>query len=106
MMVLEPLACSGTGPECADIAAGNELDPGGVLFARTTDGAVLPVPPFDVLATGAPEPMQPLAIPGPGIPLDGTFMRASLPTTIPPIRWCRRTSRLAPALPARRSPSA
>ncbi len=83
MMVLEPLACSGTGPECADIAAGNELDPGGVLFARTTDGAVLPVPPFDVLATGAPEPMQPLAIPGAGIPLDATFMRAVPPNNDP-----------------------
>jgi len=83
MMVLEPLACSGTGPDCAATAPGIDLDPGGVLFARTTDGTILPVPPFDVLATGAPETMQPLGIPGPGIPLDATFLRAVPPNNDP-----------------------
>jgi hypothetical protein len=83
MMVLEPLACSGTGPDCANTAAGIDLDPGGVLFARTTDGSILPVPPFDVLDSGAHEPMQPLGIPGAGIPLDGTFLRAVPPNNDP-----------------------
>ncbi|HEY6808422.1 MAG TPA: hypothetical protein VI160_06505, partial [Gemmatimonadales bacterium] len=83
MMVLEPLACSGTGPDCSSATAGIDLDPGGVLFARTTDGAILPVPPFDVLAQGAPEQMQPLGVPGPGIPLDGTFTRAVPPNNDP-----------------------
>jgi hypothetical protein len=83
MMVLEPLACSGTGPDCAATTPGIELDPGGVLFARTTDGTILPVPPFDVLAAGAPETMQPLQPPSAGIPLDGTFLRAVPPNNDP-----------------------
>ncbi|HET7788658.1 MAG TPA: hypothetical protein VFL36_21970 [Myxococcales bacterium] len=95
MMVLEPLACSGTGPDCSATTAGIDLDPGGVLFARTTDGSILPVPPFDVLATGAPETMQPLGVPGPGIPLDAAFLRAvpPNPTTLlvsPDLAPCTR----------------
>jgi hypothetical protein len=50
IMVLEPLAA---------VTPGTQIDPGGVLLARTSDGAILPMPGFDYRATGEP-PMQPL----------------------------------------------
>jgi len=95
-MVLEPLACSGTSPDCGNTPGGVELDSGGILFARTADGAILPVPPFDVLSTAAPEPMQPLVVPGSvGIPMDIAFLRAvppraTLPLIPPDLSPCTR----------------
>jgi hypothetical protein len=81
LMVLDPKAT----PE-----AGNVLDPGGVLFARTGLGAgpkgIVPIPPFNVSvndpAVPAPEPMQPLSMGGPGLTQEGTFLRAVKPRAI------------------------
>lgn len=78
MMVLAP--APGSTP-------GREVDPGGVLFARTSDGAILPLPPARYDGTGG-TPMQPL-IPlrsggaGTNIAREATFLRAFRPSTAP-----------------------
>jgi len=73
MMVLKPLD---------QTTPGMDLDPGGVLFAETGTGSIVPIPPFGLQQTGQ-EPMQPLALPGPGLILEGTFLRAVPPRTSP-----------------------
>ena len=76
MMVLEPLAT----PE-----PGQDLDPGGVIFAQTGTGApkgIVPIPPFPLQDT-AREPMQPLSLPGTGFTREGTFLRAVMPRPVP-----------------------
>ena len=77
MMVLEPL--NQTTP-------GMDLDSGGVLFAETGifggPRGVVPVPPFGLQETGQ-EPMQPLSLPGAGLTVEGTFLRAVPPSTSP-----------------------
>jgi hypothetical protein len=77
MMVLEPL--NQTTP-------GMDLDPGGVLFAETGRsgglGRIVPIPPFGLQETGQ-EPMQPLSLPGAGLIVEGTFLRAVPPRTSP-----------------------
>lgn len=78
MMVLEQAAGS---------TPGREVDPGGVLFARTSDGAILPLPPARYDAAGG-TPMQPLipirgAGTGTAIAREATFLRALRPSAAP-----------------------
>jgi hypothetical protein len=77
MMVLEPR--NQTTP-------GMDLDPGGVLFAETGRSGgpkgIVPVPPFGLQETGQ-EPMQPISLPGPGLTVEGAFLRAVPPSTSP-----------------------
>src|SRR5260221_1724499 len=88
MMVLEPLTAS---------TAGTDLDNGGLLIARTSDGALVPAPPsslFDptdggvqtdggVTAGGLPV-MQPISQPT-GLPREATFLRAVPPDSTCPL---------------------
>ena len=56
MMILEP----GT-----SVDAGTELDTGGILFARTADKLIVPVPPFAIGdKTAGLQPMEPITTPG------------------------------------------
>jgi hypothetical protein len=77
MMVLKPLD---------QTTPGMDLDAGGVLFAETGRSGgptgIVPIPPFGLQETGQ-EPMQPLSLPGPGLTVDGTFLRAVPPSTSP-----------------------
>lgn len=68
MMLLEPLP---TAP------AGRQLDPGGVLFARTADKAIVPVPPTDLFDTSGQQAMEPIS--PPGMAREATFLPATPP---------------------------
>jgi len=75
LMVLEPLST---------IQPGMDLDPGGLLIARTGipsgPKGIVPIPPFALdAATG--EPMQPLTLPRPGFFREAAFLRA-----VPPLQ--------------------
>ena len=67
MMVLEPRTST---------PGGTELDPGGILIARTADSQVVPVPPASVFDTTAGlQPMEPIS--PPGLPREVTFLRSN-----------------------------
>ncbi len=98
LAVLEPLTCSGTSPECAATPPGQDPDPGGVVFVRTTDRALVPIPPFDLMRDTTNEKMQPLSPPTTlanafngnptawplgGLVQEGTFLRAVKPAAAP-----------------------
>ncbi|MGZ6124777.1 MAG: hypothetical protein ACXWLR_07445, partial [Myxococcales bacterium] len=65
---------------------GRQLDPGGVLLARTGLGGgpkgVLPIPPFDFSDT-TNERMQPLSLPYFGLTREATFLRSVKPRASP-----------------------
>jgi len=89
MMVLEPLQ---------QTTPGMDLDSGGVLFAETgSPQGVVPVPPFGLKDTGQ-EPMQPLSLPGAGLIVEGTFLRA-VPPSPSPVQPDLVTCPLAPCTP-------
>jgi hypothetical protein len=77
IMVVDPLDA---------VEPGKELDPGGVLLARTGLGGgpkgLLPIPPFDFSDTTA-ERMQPLSLPFFGVTREATFMRSVKPRPFP-----------------------
>jgi hypothetical protein len=74
LMVLEPLST---------IQPGMDLDPGGLLIARTGipsgPKGIVPIPPFGLSDTQ--EPMQPLALPRSGFLREAAFLRA-----VPPLK--------------------
>jgi len=75
LMVLEPLST---------VQPGFDLDPGGLVFARTGLGSgpkgIVPIPPFGLNETTR-EPMQPLSLPRSGFLREGAFLRA-----VPPLK--------------------
>jgi len=77
ILVVDPL-------DTAD--SGMELDPGGVLLARTGLGGgpkgLFPIPPFPLDDT-ANERMQPLSIPTLGLTREATFLRSVKPRLFP-----------------------
>ena len=54
--------------------AGSDLDPGGILIARTADKAIVPIPPSSVFDPGV-QPMEPIATPG--LPREVAFLRSN-----------------------------
>ena len=69
MMVLEPLATP---------RPGYDLDSGGILIARTSDKAIVPVPPYSMFdATAGLQPMEPIT--PPGVVQDVAIVRAMPP---------------------------
>ena len=55
---------------------GIDLDPGGILIARTADRAIVPAPPASVFdQTAGLQPMEPIATPG--LPREVTFLRSN-----------------------------
>lgn len=75
-MVVDPPAVS---------KPGRPLDPGGVLFARTSDGAIFPVPPRQWTDTGF-EGMQPLEVTG--LAREVAFLRSRAADSACPILPC------------------
>src|SRR5262249_38205295 len=83
-------------PPSTTVVPGQELDPGGLLFAWTGLGAgpectqiprpsppgIVPIPPYALCDT-TQEPMQPLSLPSPGFMREGAFLRAVQPRLAP-----------------------
>jgi hypothetical protein len=92
IMVVDPLTVA---------EPGKELDPGGVLLARTGLGGgpkgLLPIPPFDASDTTS-ERMRPLSLPFFGLTREATFLRSVKPRPSP-IAPDRSTCTGAPCTP-------
>ncbi len=68
LMVLDPRPGSPDG--------GTDLDPGGLLIARTADKRIVPAPPASVFdQTAGLQPMEPIATPG--LPREAAFLRSN-----------------------------